>query len=298
MTFTVQCPDNCFQAAGVVYGADWGPKDKHYREGQTIYDSAGILGPYEDTSAICRAAILSGVGTNDDSFYTTFTIVKPLRKYQDPGGGKIEFYKWDRSDDCEGACPGKYESYRKSYVSTRCCKGGSDKWLGYENNKYLKFRNAFFNEWQNVRAFTIDGAVKNLCPPGFKFKKGSRKAGDPACVVSARAEYTPVAGCDECVEGSRFRPTQARVVGHARVRCAQCVWAVRDLAAAAVGGGSRCPPPARQQIQFCQRASKRVACVKTLLTCSSGVRRLGQRREVWHLGTVWVELPVRWAWPA
>jgi len=212
MSFTVQCPDHCFQAAGVVYGAEWGPiirnmKNKRYRAGQKIYDSGGVLGPYEDTSAICRAAILSGKGTNDDSFYTTFTIVKPLRRYQDPGGGQIEFEYWDRANDCEGQLggdckePNMFEEWRKAYVSTKCCKGGWPPQLGYENNRYLKVRNIYFNEWQNVRAFVIEGAVKNLCPTGFTYKKGSRQAGDPECVVSAKKEFTPVQGCDECVEG-------------------------------------------------------------------------------------------------
>jgi hypothetical protein len=206
MSFTVQCPDNCFQAAGVVYGADWGPmnngkKNKQYSEGQTIYDSGGRLGPYEDTSAICRAAILSGRGTNDDSFYTTFTIVKPLRRSQDPGGGQIAFDEWNKADDCEGTCPGFFESERQAYVSKKCCRGGWPPQLGYEINRYLKYRNGFKNEWQNVRAFVIEGAVKNLCPTGFTYKKGSRQAGDPECVVSAKKEFTPVQGCDECVEG-------------------------------------------------------------------------------------------------
>jgi len=204
-------PHTPYTYAGVVYGADWGPKNgggvlygmknKQYREGQTIYDSAGQLGPYEDTSAICRAAILSGRGTNDDSFYTTFTIVKPLRSYKDPGAGQIVFDDWDVSDDCEGQCPGKYAQKRKDYVKDKCCKGGWPPQLGFEINRYLKYRNAFKNEWQNVRAFVIEGAVKNLCPDGFKFKQGTRKAGDPECVVSAKKEYTPVQGCDECVEG-------------------------------------------------------------------------------------------------
>ena len=192
---------------GVVYGADWGPtfpsgmKNKRYRAGQTVYNSGGNLGPYEDTSAICRAAILSGRGTNDDSFYTTFTIVKPLRSYKDPGAGQIVFDDWDVSDDCEGQCPGKYAQKRKDYVKDKCCKGGWPPQLGFEINRYLKYRNAFKNEWQNVRAFVIEGAVQNLCPDGFKFKQGTRKAGDPECVVSAKKEYTPVQGCDECVEG-------------------------------------------------------------------------------------------------
>ena len=195
-----------------MYGADWGPtfpsgmKNKRYRAGQTVYNSGGNLGPYEDTSAICRAAILSGRGTNDDSFYTTFTIVKPLRRYKDPGGGQIEFEDWDVSDDCEGQCPGQYEQKRKDYVKNTCCRGGWPPALGFEINRYLKYRNGYKNEWQNVRAFVIEGAVKNLCPPGFTFVRGSRQPGDPACVVNARRAYTPVAGCDECVEGARGPP--------------------------------------------------------------------------------------------
>ena len=176
-SYTVQCPDNCYQAAGVAYGNP---------------DEGGILGPYEDTSAICRAAILSGKGTNDDSFYTTFTIVAPVRKYQDPGGVTLDFYRWDKSDlprDQNG-------------VNDKCCHGGWPPQLGYENNRFLKFRNAFFNEWQNVRAFAIEGSVKELCPTGYKFKQGTREAGDPACIVSASEEYTPVEGCDECVKGT------------------------------------------------------------------------------------------------
>ena len=193
MSYTVQCPDHCFQAAAVVYGDP---------------EAHGILGPYEDTSSICRAAILSGVGTNDDSFYVTFTIVEPVRKYQDPGGGKIEFYKWDKTDD---------PSYTKYYVKDKCCRGGWPPQLGFENNRHLKFRNSFFNEWQNVRAFTVSGAVTNLCPEGFKFKKGSRKSGDPACVVSARQTYTPVDGCDECVEGlpPPLHPENKHIQAHA-----------------------------------------------------------------------------------
>jgi hypothetical protein len=168
-TFTVQCPDNCFQSAGVVYGSP---------------ESSGVLGPYQDTSSICRAAILSGVGTNDDSFYTTFTILPPVRKYQDPGGGAIEFYKWDRVGDP------KYSAY----VNDKCCMGGWPPKLGHKYNEILKYRAAFMNEWQNIRAFAVEGAVKDLCPSGYKFKKGSRKSGDPACVVSVKQEYTPVEG--------------------------------------------------------------------------------------------------------
>ena len=152
---------------------------------------AGILGPYEDTSSICRAAILSGMGTNDDSFYVTFTIVEPVRAYQDPGGGEIKFEKWDRVGDPEWA----------PYVSDKCCLGGWPPKLGFETNEVLKWRKAFKNEWQNVRAFQIEGAVSELCPAGFKFHQGTRKADDPACVVSAQGVYTPVPGCNQCVEG-------------------------------------------------------------------------------------------------
>ena len=136
--------------------------------------------------------------------------MKPLRRYQDPGGGQIEFEYWDRADDCEGQLggdckePNMFEEWRKTYVSTTCCKGGWPPKLGYENNRYLKVRNSYFNEWQNVRAFVIEGAVKNLCPKGFTFKKGSRPAGDPDCVVSAKKKYATAPGCDECVEGYKF----------------------------------------------------------------------------------------------
>ena len=175
-SYTVQCPDHCFQGAGVVYGSP---------------ETYGVLEPYEDTTAICRAAILSGKGTNDDSFYVTFTIVEPVRAYKDPGGGQIVFEKWDRVGDSKYA----------PYVSDKCCKGGWPPKLGFATNEILKWRKAFKNEWQNVRAFRIEGAVKNLCPTGFKYKRGTRQAGDPACVVNAQQVYTPVEGCDECVEG-------------------------------------------------------------------------------------------------
>ncbi len=52
---------------------------------------SGVLGPYEDTSSICRACIKSGAGTNDDSFYCTFTIVAPVPFYKDPGGGSMRY---------------------------------------------------------------------------------------------------------------------------------------------------------------------------------------------------------------
>jgi len=71
--------------------------------------------------------------------------------------------------------------------------------LGKEKNTRLKFRTAFKNEWQNIRAFVVEGAVSNLCPAGFKFVKGSRQSGDPVCDTSAKRKYSPVAGCDECV---------------------------------------------------------------------------------------------------
>ena len=85
-------------------------------------------------------------------------------------------------------------------VHDKCCKGGWPPKLGRHYNDILKNRAAFKNEWQNIRAFTFDGAVKNLCPPGYKFKKGTREPGDPECVVNAKETYTPVQGCDECVQ--------------------------------------------------------------------------------------------------
>ena len=41
MSFTVQCPSHCYDAGGPVYGSP---------------SSHGLLGPYEDTSSICRCA--------------------------------------------------------------------------------------------------------------------------------------------------------------------------------------------------------------------------------------------------
>jgi hypothetical protein len=51
----------------------------------------GVLGPYEDTSSICRACIQSGAGTNEDSFYCTITISEPAPFYKDPGGGSMRY---------------------------------------------------------------------------------------------------------------------------------------------------------------------------------------------------------------
>ena len=138
--FTVQCPDHCFTAAGVVYGS---------------MSSNGVLGPYQDISAICRAAILSGA-RNDKPFYATFTIVKPVSEYQDPGGGRVVFDRWDRT-------------FENPIASNKCCKGGWPPRLGKVENARLKYRTMFFDEWQNVRAFQIDAIhyEEDLCPPGM-----------------------------------------------------------------------------------------------------------------------------------
>jgi hypothetical protein len=132
-------------------------KNKKYRAGQTIYDSAGQLGLYKDTSAICRAAILNCRGTNEDNFHTTFTIVKPLWSYKErcrcntrcrtEGAGQIVFDNWDVSDDCEGQCPCQYAQTRQGYVKDTCCKGIWPPAWGLEINRYLKYSNAFKNEW-------------------------------------------------------------------------------------------------------------------------------------------------------
>jgi len=116
---------------------------------------------------------LSGEGTNDDSFYTTFTIVEPVSEYQDPGGGRITFAHWDRATDAGYA----------TTASDKCCTGGWPPQLGQSENARLKFRADFQNEWRNIRAFKIEGAVKDLCMPGFKFARGTKEAGDPSCVV-------------------------------------------------------------------------------------------------------------------
>ena len=179
-SYTVQCPKRCFTNGSPVYGD---PK------------SDGKLGPYEDISSICRAAILNGRGTNDDSFYVTFTIVHPVRAYQDPGGVAIRFEKWDWAE-----MPDK-----SSQISDRCCKGGFPPQRGRKENELLEFRAGYKNEWQNIRAFVIEPSVSNLCPPGYKFKKGALKSGGPvhpSCVVSAKEKYVPVPGCDECVLGA------------------------------------------------------------------------------------------------
>ena len=62
-------------------------------------ESGGRLGPFQDISSICRAAIVSGVGTNEAPFYVTFTIVEPVAEYQDPGGGRVVFDKWALATD-------------------------------------------------------------------------------------------------------------------------------------------------------------------------------------------------------
>ena len=135
-SYTVQCPDNCFQSAGSVYSFD--------AYGST--ESSGLRGPFHDSSSICRAAILAGVGTNDDSFYVTFKIVEPLSKYESPSGGQIEFKNWDRVGNPD------YEAY----VSDKCCQGGWPPKLGKETNDVLKWRAGFKNEWQNIRAFVFE----------------------------------------------------------------------------------------------------------------------------------------------
>ena len=140
-SYTVQCPDHCFTAAGVVYGSP---------------ESDGVKGPYQDISSICRAAILSGVGVNHAPFYVTFTIVEPLSAYQDPGGGRVVFDRWDRATD---------PTYTK-YVSDKCCQGGWPPKLGLEHNAILKYRAMYHDEWENIRAFTVQKVEDTLCPKG------------------------------------------------------------------------------------------------------------------------------------
>ena len=92
--FTVQCARHCLNGAGwVVYM--WSVSNIWFwfqNNTVPIYGNprqSGVLGPYEDTSSICRACIKSGVGTNDDSFYCSFTIASPVPFYKDPGGGSM-----------------------------------------------------------------------------------------------------------------------------------------------------------------------------------------------------------------
>ena len=35
---------------------------------------------------------------------------------------------------------------------------------------------------------------------GFKFKRGTKVPGDPTCIVDHAQMYSPVEGCDQCVE--------------------------------------------------------------------------------------------------
>ena len=121
-------------------------------------ESDGILGPYEDISSICRAAILSGVGTNEIAFYVTFTITEPVDEYQDPGGGRVVFDKWEYAEDpIKGKPP---------YINDRCCRGGWPPRLGAVNG-FLKYRTMYQDEWENVRSFEIERVDDHLCPKGM-----------------------------------------------------------------------------------------------------------------------------------
>ena len=122
-------------------------------------ESGGRLGPFQDISSICRAAIVSGVGTNEAPFYVTFTIVEPVAEYQDPGGGRVVFDKWDLATDPVRSKP--------PYVSDTCCRGGWPPRLGAETNAVLKYQKMYGEEWENVRAFQIEEVEEHLCPIGM-----------------------------------------------------------------------------------------------------------------------------------
>ena len=54
------------------------------------YPLGGKEPPYADISSICIAAIYAGAGSNDNNFYATFKIVKPLIMYDSPSSSKWE----------------------------------------------------------------------------------------------------------------------------------------------------------------------------------------------------------------
>ena len=102
---------------------------------------------------------MSGVGTNEAPFYVTFTIVEPVAEYQDPGGGRVVFDKWDLATDPVQSKP--------PYVSDTCCRGGWPPRLGTETNAVLKYQKMYGEEWENVRAFEIEEVQEHLCPIGM-----------------------------------------------------------------------------------------------------------------------------------
>ncbi len=76
-TFTVQCPKNCMGSGGTA--SVWG-----------AFPLGGKSPPFADISSICMAAIYSGGGSNDNNFYATLKIIKPVVMYDSPSGSKWE----------------------------------------------------------------------------------------------------------------------------------------------------------------------------------------------------------------
>jgi hypothetical protein len=182
-SFSVQCPDHCYTASGVVYGS---------------VESEGIMGPYEDISSICRAAILSGAGDDEKPFYVTFTITEPRSEYQDPGGGRVVFDKWDRVDDpVKGKPP---------WVSEKCCKGGWPPRLGAAANAHLLYRKMYHHGWENVRAFRIEEVDEHTCPKGqfvqVELKDGHNYKECLPCPAGTYKDTWGSASCSDCPDGT------------------------------------------------------------------------------------------------
>jgi hypothetical protein len=76
-TFTVQCPKNCMATGGTA--SVWG-----------AFPLGGKKPPFADISSICMAAIYVGAGSNDENFYATFKITKPVIMYDSASASKWE----------------------------------------------------------------------------------------------------------------------------------------------------------------------------------------------------------------
>jgi len=165
-TFTVQCPRHCYHYYGAVRGES---------------GSAGSKGPYADMSSICRSAILAGYGNNDDSFYATFRIVAPMKKYSNLRYENKFMWEWDYAED----------PARIAAAGTACCVGGWPPKLG-AYNPTARYRQDFKNEWQNVRAYEFV-PPENPCGGGCKC---------PQCRDKCHCDPKKCQGCmmDDCYE--------------------------------------------------------------------------------------------------
>ena len=165
-------------------------------------ESGGRTGPFQDISSICRAAIVSGVGTNEAPFYVTFTIVEPVAAYQDPGGGQVVFEKWNLATDPVRSKP--------PYVSDTCCRGGWPPRLGLEANAVLKYQKMYGMEWENVRAFQIEEVQEHLCPKGMYIvsdtENGHTFVHCLPCAAGTYKDSWGTAPCKHCPAGKVSPP--------------------------------------------------------------------------------------------